>query len=182
VGALVTRLAPAAEAGIAVVGLEPSCTAVLRSDAVELLAGTALEAPARAVAGATRTLAEVLDGTKGWQPPDLQGLAVVAQPHCHQHAVMGYAADLSVLERAGARVTRLGGCCGMAGNFGMEEGHYEVSVAVAEQQLMPALREHPDAVLLADGFSCRTQAADLAGREALHLAEVLTGRVSRSGG
>ena len=175
VGDLVRLLAPAAEAGIPVVGLEPSCTAVLRSEAVDLLAGTDDEARARAVAGATHTLAEVLDQTEGWDPPDLRGLSVIAQPHCHQHAVMGYAADLSVLERAGATVTRLGGCCGMAGNFGMEAGHYEVSVAVAEQQLLPALRADPDAVLLADGFSCRTQAMDLAQRPAVHLAELLRG-------
>jgi FAD/FMN-containing dehydrogenase/Fe-S oxidoreductase len=170
---LVRRLAPAAAAGIPVVGLEPSCTAVLRSDAVDLLSGTADEAAARAVAAATHTLAEVLDQTAGWAPPDLSAVTVIAQPHCHQHAVMGYAADLSVLERAGAQVTRLGGCCGMAGNFGMEAGHYEVSVAVAEQQLLPALREDPDAVLLADGFSCRAQAMDLARRPAVHLAELL---------
>ena len=175
VGDLVRRLAPAAEAGLRIVGLEPSCTAVLRSDALELLAGTDDEAAARAVAGATHTLAEVLDGTEGWEPPDLGGRSVIAQPHCHQHAVMGYAADLSVLERAGATVTRLGGCCGMAGNFGMEAGHYEVSLAVAEQQLLPALRADPDAVLLADGFSCRTQAVDLAQRSAVHLAELLRG-------
>ena len=172
---LVRRLAPAAEAGVPVVGLEPSCTAVLRSDALDLLAGTADEAGARAVARATHTLAEVLDGMAGWTPPDLSGTTVVAQPHCHQHAVMGYAADLAVLERAGADVVRLGGCCGMAGDFGMEVGHYEVSVAVAEQQLLPALRAHPDAVLLADGFSCRTQARDLAGRRGVHLAELLRG-------
>ncbi|MCA1781236.1 MAG: FAD-binding oxidoreductase [Intrasporangiaceae bacterium] len=173
VGDLVRRLAPAAQAGLPIVGLEPSCTAVLRSDAVELLAGTEDEAAARAVAAATHTLAEVLDRTDGWSPPDLSGASVIAQPHCHQHAVMGYAADLSILERAGAEVTRLGGCCGMAGNFGMEAGHYEVSVAVAEQQLLPALRAQPQAVLLADGFSCRTQAVDLAQRPGVHLAELL---------
>lgn len=173
VSALVQRLAPAAEAGIQIVGLEPSCTAVLRSDAIGLLTGTEDEARARAVAAATHTLAEVLDGTEGWQPPDLSDRSVIAQPHCHQHAVMGYAADLKILERAGAAVTRLGGCCGMAGNFGMEAGHYEVSVAVAEQQLLPALRADPDAVLLADGFSCRTQASDLAARSAVHLAQLL---------
>ena len=172
---LVRSLSPAAEAGVAVVGLEPSCSAVLRSDALDLLAGTADEAGARAVARATHTLAEVLDGMAGWTPPDRSGTTVVAQPHCHQHAVMGYAADLAVLERAGAEVVRLGGCCGMAGNFGMEQGHYEVSVAIAEQQLLPALGAHPDAVLLADGFSCRTQARDLAGRGGVHLAELLRG-------
>lgn len=175
VGDLVRGLAPPAEAGVPVVGLEPSCTAVLRSDALDLLTGTADEARARAVARATHTLAELLDGLEDWTPPDLSGTTVLAQPHCHQHAVMGYAADLALLERSGAEVVRLGGCCGMAGNFGMETGHYEVSVAVAEQQLLPALRAHPDAVLLADGFSCRTQARDLAGRDGVHLAELLRG-------
>lgn len=171
---LVNRLAPAAAAGIPIVGLEPSCTAVLRSDAIELLAGCEDEVRAQAVADATHTLAELLDRTEGWQPPDLHDLRVIAQPHCHQHAVMGYAADLKILERAGATVHRLGGCCGMAGNFGMEAGHYEVSVRVAEQQLLPALRADPQAVLLADGFSCRTQAMDVAERPAWHLAQLLT--------
>lgn len=175
---LVSLLAPAALAGIPVVGLEPSCTAVLRSDAVELLTGEEGEATAAAVASATHTLAELLGQTEGWEPPDLSHLRVIAQPHCHQHAVMGYAADLTILERAGAAVQRLGGCCGMAGNFGMEAGHYEVSVRVAEQQLLPALRADPAAVLLADGFSCRTQAMDLAQRPAEHLAQLL----SRAGG
>ena len=170
---LVRQLGPTAEAGTPIVGLEPSCTAVLRSDAVDLLAGSDDEAIARTVAEATHTLAEILDETDGWEPPDLSGRSVIAQPHCHQHAVMGYAADLKILERAGASVTRLGGCCGMAGNFGMEAGHYEVSAAVAEQQLLPALRSDPEAVLLADGFSCRTQAADLAGRSGVHLAVLL---------
>ena len=172
-GDLVRRLAAAAEAGIPIVGLEPSCAAVLRADAIELLDGTDLAGAARAVAEATHTLAEILEETDGWEPPDLSGVDVVVQPHCHQHAVMGFVADLKVLERAGASVTRLGGCCGMAGNFGMEAGHYEVSVAVAEQQLLPALRAQPDAVLLADGFSCRTQAMDLVAREAQHLAQLL---------
>jgi Fe-S oxidoreductase len=71
-------------------------------------------------------------------------------------------------------VTRVGGCCGLAGNFGVERGHYEVSVAVAEHDLLPAVRAAgEDAVVLADGFSCRTQLDHLAGRRALHLAELL---------
>jgi Fe-S oxidoreductase len=102
---------------------------------------------------------------------------VVVQPHCHQASVLGFADDLAVLEAAGATVTRLGGCCGLAGNFGMEQGHYETSVAVAEHQLLPAVRAMgPDAVVLADGMSCRVQLADLAGVRALHLAELLAGR------
>jgi Fe-S oxidoreductase len=109
-----------------------------------------------------------------WTPPDLTGTEVVAQPHCHHHAVVGWETDAALLASTGASVTRVSGCCGLAGNFGVEQGHYEVSVAVAETHLLPALREAgPDAVVLADGFSCRTQLDDLEGRRALHLAELL---------
>jgi len=157
---------------IRVVGIEPSCTAVLRHDAVDLL-GTA---QARDVARRVVTLAELLGGDPGWSPPDLRQTRLVAQPHCHHHAVMGWEADAALLARAGASVEQLGGCCGLAGNFGMEKGHYEVSVAVAEQQLSPALRHAaPGTRLLADGFSCRTQAADLSGWAGFHLAQLLAG-------
>ncbi len=169
-GSTVARLAPLADAGIPVVGLEPSCTAALRSDALELVGG---DAAARVAAG-TRTLAELLTATAGWSPPSLAGVEVVAQPHCHHHAVMGWAADERLLQRAGATVTRLGGCCGLAGNWGVERGHHDVSVAIAEQQLLPAVRAAgPDAVVLADGFSCRTQLDQLAGRSGRSLAELL---------
>nr|WP_245865246.1 FAD-binding and (Fe-S)-binding domain-containing protein [Prauserella marina] len=166
----VEALDAAVSAGVPVVGIEPSCTAALRHDAVDLLGTDA----ARRVAGAVRTLAELLGDDPDWTPPDLRGVEVVAQPHCHQHAVMGWEADAALLADAGADVCRLGGCCGLAGNFGVERGHYEVSVAVAGQHLLPALDEaSPGAIFLADGFSCRTQAADLRGREGLHLAQVL---------
>jgi Fe-S oxidoreductase len=122
------------------------------------------------------TLAELLT-RRGWTPPDLTGTEVVVQPHCHHASVLGFAADLALLESAGATVTRLGGCCGLAGNFGMERGHYETSVAVAEHALLPAVRAAgDDAVILADGLSCRVQLADLAGVRAQHLAELLLGR------
>ncbi|RVW00091.1 FAD-binding and (Fe-S)-binding domain-containing protein [Rhodococcus spongiicola] len=156
--------------GSPIVGMEPSCTAVLRADGLELLGTEA----ARAVADSTRTLAELLTDRHGWNPPDLSGTTVVAQPHCHHHAVMGWGADAELLRRAGARVQRLGGCCGLAGNFGVERGHYDVSVAVAEHQLLPAIAQtDADTVVLADGYSCRTQIADLARRSGVHLAELL---------
>ena len=120
-----------------------------------------------------RTLAELLRDTPGWEPPQLDGLRVVAQPHCHHHAVMSWSADAELLRRAGADVRRLGGCCGLAGNFGVEQGHYEVSVKVAEQQLLPAMDARPDADVLSDGFSCRTQIADLTTRRGIHLAQLL---------
>ncbi|RCV50011.1 FAD-binding and (Fe-S)-binding domain-containing protein [Marinitenerispora sediminis] len=172
---LLAVLGPYSAAGTPIVGLEPSCTAALRSDLVELLPD---DPRARQVAASVHTLAEVLtdhpaEGRR-WRPPDLRGLTVLAQPHCHQHAVMGYERDLAILREAGAEVTALAGCCGLAGDFGMERGHYEVSVAVAENALLPALRAAaPDTVLLADGFSCRTQAEHLAGVRGVHLAQLL---------
>jgi len=169
-------LGPYAVNGIPIVGVEPSCTAVLRSDLLDLVPD---DPRAVAVSRATRTLAELLTapaplGPDGWSPPSLAGVTVIAQPHCHQHSVMGYQADLALLATAGAEVSTLAGCCGLAGNFGMEKGHYETSVAVAEHALLPALRAAaPGTVLLADGFSCRTQADQLASAQGTHLAQLL---------
>jgi FAD/FMN-containing dehydrogenase/Fe-S oxidoreductase len=169
----VDALLPHVRAGALVVGLEPSCSGVLRSDAAEL-AGDDRLADVREVAAATRTLAELLTGTPGWTPPDLTGTAAVAQPHCHHHAVMGWQSDAALLASAGVAVQRLGGCCGLAGNWGVEEGHHDVSVAIAEHQLVPAVRgAAADDLVLADGFSCRTQLADLTDRPGEHLALVL---------
>ncbi len=174
---LVDTLHPHVAAGRRILGLEPSCTATLRSDLVELLPD---DPRAAEVAAAVTTLAELLaaPARDDWTPPRLDGTRLVVQPHCHHHAVMGFAPDRALLETAGAEIQQLSGCCGLAGNFGMERGHYEVSVAVAERGLLPALRDAPDdAILLADGFSCRTQADQLAGREGVHLAQVLAGAI-----
>jgi Fe-S oxidoreductase len=169
----VRALLPHVRRGAKVVGMEPSCTGVLRSDAAELLRGVDAAA-AREVAAATRTLAELLTETGDWTPPDLSGVSGIAQPHCHHHAVMGWAKDAALLKRAGAEVARVGDCCGLAGNFGVEKGHHDVSVAVAETRLLPAVRNtREDEVVLADGFSCRTQLTDLANRDSEHLAELL---------
>ena len=168
-------LAPFAASGIPIVGVEPSCTAVLRDDLLDLLP----EDPrSMLVSGATHTLAEVLSAVPASERrlPSLEGVEIVAQPHCHHYSVMGWDADQALLESLGARVTRLEGCCGLAGNFGMEAGHYDLSVAVASHSLLPSLSAQPDAVYLADGFSCRTQAAQLAGRGGVHLATLLAGR------
>jgi FAD/FMN-containing dehydrogenase/Fe-S oxidoreductase len=168
-------LAPALDAGIPVVGLEPSCTAALRGDAAELLPG---DKRAAALGTAVKTLAELLRSTDGWSPPDLSDVTGVAQPHCHQHAVLGWDADAALLAAAGARISAVGGCCGLAGNFGVERGHYDVSAAVAETALLPAVREAGDgAMVLADGFSCRTQLDHLAGVKGTHLAELLASRL-----
>ena len=172
---LLSVLAPFAASGIPIVGVEPSCTAVLRDDLLDLLP----EDPRSAlVSGATRTLAEALSvvPASARRLPSLEGVEIVAQPHCHHYSVMGWDADQALLESLGARVTRLEGCCGLAGNFGMEAGHYDLSVAVASHSLLPSLSAQPDAVYLADGFSCRTQAAQLAGRGGVHLATLLAGK------
>ena len=171
---LLSVLSPFAASGIPIVGVEPSCTAVLRDDLLDLLP----EDPRSAlVSGATRTLAEVLSAVpaSARRLPSLEGVEIVAQPHCHHYSVMGWDTDQALLESLGARVTRLEGCCGLAGNFGMEAGHYDLSVAVASHSLLPTLDAQPDAVYLADGFSCRTQAAQLAGRGGVHLATLLAG-------
>ncbi len=171
----VDELGPVVAAGVPIVGIEPSCTATLRSDSVELL-GTA---EAKALAGAVRTLSEILATAPSWEPPDLHGVPVVAQPHCHHSAVMSWDADAALLRRSGAELARVGGCCGLAGNFGVERGHYDVSVAVAQNALLPAIRSAgPDAALLADGFSCRTQLADLVGLPGVHLAQLLAGQLT----
>ena len=159
-------LAPYVESGVPVVGLEPSCLATLRSDLPELT-GSHLDVLSFA------ELVERLD----LPLPDLNGVEVVAQPHCHHASILGWAADRRLLERAGATVTQVAGCCGLAGNFGMEKGHYEVSVAVAETHLLPAVRSHPGAVVLADGMSCRVQLDDLEGVPAMHLAELFASRL-----
>ena len=168
-------LAPFAASGIPIVGVEPSCTAVLRDDLLDLLPD---DPRSLLVSSATRTLAEVLSAlpASARHLPSLEGVEIVAQPHCHHYSVMGWDADQALLESLGARVTRLEGCCGLAGNFGMEAGHYDLSVAVASHSLLPSLSAQPDAVYLADGFSCRTQAAQLAGRGGIHLATLLAGR------
>lgn len=174
---LVETFHPFVAQGIPIVGLEPSCTAVLRSDLLEILPD---DPRALAVARGTYTLAEVLTGRapvrprEDWQLPTLSDTQVLVQPHCHQHAVLGFGADVELLRQMGAETEELAGCCGLAGNFGMERGHYEVSVAVAENALLPSLRGmEPGAVFLADGFSCRTQAEQLAGVSGIHLAQLI---------
>ena len=168
-------LAPFAASGIPIVGVEPSCTAVLRDDLLDLLPD---DPRSMLVSSATHTLAEVLSAVpaSARKLPSLEGVEIVAQPHCHHYSVMGWDTDQALLESLGARVTRLEGCCGLAGNFGMEAGHYDLSVAVASYSLLPSLSAQPDAVYLADGFSCRTQAAQLAGRGGVHLATLLAGK------
>jgi FAD/FMN-containing dehydrogenase/Fe-S oxidoreductase len=159
-------------AGLPMVGLEPSCVAVFRDELVNLFPeGEA----ARRLSAQTFTLAEFLV-REGFAPPRASGEAIV-HGHCHHHSVMGMGADRALLDAMGLDVKILdAGCCGMAGAFGFEADHYEISRAVAERALLPAVRAaNPGALLLADGFSCREQIAQLSGRGARHLAEVVRG-------
>jgi Fe-S oxidoreductase len=131
---------------------------------------------AKRLAAQSLTLAELLAReAPGFQVPRLQGRAVV-QRHCHHHAVMGFKEDARLLRRIGLDAELLqSGCCGMAGSFGFERGdHNEVAMKAGERVLLPRVREAPpDTLVLADGFSCRTQIEQGSGRRALHLAEVL---------
>ena len=158
-----------------IVVLEPSCAASLRLDLVELLPD---DARAARVAARVVTLAELLDRA-GWAPPDSAQTQALVQPHCHHQAVLGTASDARVMAAAGIAPTRvLSGCCGLAGNFGAEAGHEQITRQVAELELLPALRATGEGTeILADGFSCRTQIAFLDGRRARHLAEVLAERL-----
>lgn len=169
---LLERLGSLAANGIPIVGIEPSCTAVLRDDLLELLPA---DPRALMVREATFTLAEfITTNCPDLRLPDLTGVKVVAQPHCHHYSVMGWEADRALIEKTGANLVELQGCCGMAGNFGMEASHRQMSLAVAEHALLPQLKANPDAIFLADGFSCRTQAETLAGRGGIHLAQLLS--------
>ncbi|MGW2276596.1 FAD-binding and (Fe-S)-binding domain-containing protein [Streptomyces sp. NPDC001770] len=160
-----------ASLGRPLVVLEPSCAAALRTDLPELLPG---DPRAAELAASVKTLAEYLEEyAPDWDPPRLDR-AVTGQTHCHQHAVLGEAADRRLRQRAGLDGELSGGCCGLAGNFGFEKGHWDVSVACAEEQLLPAVRSAaPGTEILADGYSCRTQLEQLAGVRAKHLAELL---------
>ncbi|WP_308299249.1 (Fe-S)-binding protein [Streptomyces sp. CL12-4] len=173
-------MAPVLETRAPVVVLEPSCAAALRTDLPELLHD---DPRAARLAARVLTFAEALERhAPDWTPPAVDR-PVTGQTHCHQHAVLGDAADRRLREAAGLTGELSGGCCGLAGNFGFEKGHYEVSAACAEDQLLPAVRQAPDgAVVLADGFSCRTQLEQLAGVRGRHLAEVLAEGLTGSDG
>jgi Fe-S oxidoreductase len=166
-------LRPQIRAGVPLVGIEPSCLAVFRDELRQMLPH---DEDAKRLAEQSFTLAELLDRhAPHFEVPRLEVKALV-QRHCHHYAVMGFDADRWRLERLGLDVEVLNsGCCGMAGSFGFEAGdHYGVSVKEGERVLLPRIREAPaGTVLVADGFSCRTQVQQGSDRRALHLAEVL---------
>ena len=159
------------EAGLPVIGLEPSCLAVFRDELKNLFPA---DTDALRLAGQSVTLAEFLSG-RDYEPPQLNRRALV-QVHCHHGAVLGYDTEEALLARMGLDVTIPdSGCCGMAGSFGFERGQrYEVSQACGERVILPAVREATDDTLvIADGFSCREQIGQATSRRPLHLAQVL---------
>ncbi|MFP5069420.1 FAD-binding and (Fe-S)-binding domain-containing protein [Pseudonocardia nantongensis] len=172
-GRSLRAIGPALDAGIPVVGLEPSCTAALRSDAAELLPD---EPRVKLLATQVSTFAELLarHADELSAASEDTGREVLVQVHCHQHAELGSEPDRAVLAALGVSADVLdAGCCGLAGNFGFEDGHYDVSMACAERKLLPELRAAaPSVELLADGYSCRTQVRQAGEREPVHLAQI----------
>jgi Fe-S oxidoreductase len=155
-----------------VVGLEPSCTAALRKDLPELFPDDPVAAW---LSSHVLTFAEALDrlAPPDWGPQ--ANRASISQTHCHQHAVLGVDADRRLMNRVGIDNTILpAACCGLAGNFGFERGHYDISMTVGESVLLPAVRSaDPQTIILADGFSCRTQIEQATDRHGMHLAELI---------
>jgi len=176
----VAQLAPYARRGVAIVGLEPSCLLTLRDETVDLLRTD----DARAVARQSLLFEEFLVRERG------RGLALkfgangrkaLLHGHCHQKALVGTAPTVAALRWAGFEVSEVdSGCCGMAGSFGFEREHYDVSVALGNRRLAPAVKAAPaETEIVAPGISCRQQIQHLAGRRAKHPAEVLREALSR---
>ncbi|MBV9603903.1 MAG: FAD-binding protein [Solirubrobacterales bacterium] len=161
------------QAGWPVVVLEPSCASVFRDELRKLMPH---DEHARRLAAQTVSLDELLEReAPDWSPPPIERRALI-HGHCHRGALSGRGFGQPLLSRSGLDATVLNaGCCGMAGSFGYEAGErYDVSMRIGERVLLPAVREaEPDALVVADGFSCRTQIAAGTGRRALHTAEVL---------
>ncbi len=169
---ILDSLRPEIRAGTPLVGLEPSCLAVFRDELCDLLPD---DEDARRLRSQAFELGELLrERGADWPAPPLPYKALL-QPHCHQRAVLAPEAEEELLRCVGLDLqTPDAGCCGMAGAFGFEKEHYSLSVRAGERVLLPAVRALPaDALVVADGFSCREQIAQTTERRALHLAEVL---------
>ncbi|HJR80335.1 MAG TPA: FAD-binding and (Fe-S)-binding domain-containing protein [Anaerolineales bacterium] len=169
---ILTALKPQIQAGIPVVGLEPSCTAAFRDELTNLIH----EEDAQKLKKQTYTLGEFLDKqVEEYELPKLRSKAVV-HGHCHHKAIMRMSSEEALFEKMGLDYELLdSGCCGMAGPFGFEKGeHYEVSVKAGERVLLPAVRNaSPETLIVTDGFSCREQIAQMTRRRALHTAQVI---------
>ena len=169
---ILNELSPEIEAGVPIVGLEPSCVAVFRDELVNLFPH---DERAQALSRQTFLLSEFLESrAKNFALPHLNRKAIL-HGHCHQKSLMKMTTEEAVLTRLGVDFqSPAPGCCGMAGSFGFERDKYDISIAIGELELMPAVRQAPsDWLIIADGFSCREQIAQGSARRALHLAEVL---------
>ncbi|HXC43094.1 MAG TPA: FAD-linked oxidase C-terminal domain-containing protein [Candidatus Dormibacteraeota bacterium] len=169
---ILDELSPEIEAGIPIVGLEPSCVAVFRDELVNLFPH---DERAHALSRQTFLLSEFLEThAKDFPLPQFKRKALL-HGHCHHKSIMKMTAEEAVLHRLGIDFqSPAPGCCGMAGSFGFEAEKYEISVAIGELELLPAVRKAPaNWLVIADGFSCREQIAQSTNRQALHLAEVL---------
>ena len=172
---IMRTLQPHIDAGTPIVVLEPSCLAVFRDELVDLFAG---DDRATRLSKQTFLLSEFLRSqVDGYRPPSIDR-PVLLHGHCHHKAVATMDDERALLDATGASVDALdSGCCGMAGSFGFEADHYQLSVDVGELVLLPAVRRaSADTLIVADGFSCREQIAQTTNRRAVHLAEALRPR------
>jgi Fe-S oxidoreductase len=176
----VARLHPWVARGAAIVGLEPSCLLTLRDETVELVRTE----EARQVAAASFLLEEFLlrEKARGLTLPFRNGgrKQALLHGHCHQKAIVGTAPTVAALRWAGFDVAEVdSGCCGMAGSFGFEREHYDLSVSLGNRRLAPAVRSAAvDTEIVAPGVSCRQQIEHLAGRPARHPAQLLRDALS----
>jgi Fe-S oxidoreductase len=168
---VVSHLRDEIRAGIPVVGIEPSCVAVFKDELRKL---KTLDEDAERLAKQTFHLSEFLSREE-YEPPRLEGKALL-HGHCHHRATGGISPEKQLLEKMGLEVEELeSGCCGMAGGWGYEPGHYDVSIACGERVLLPKVRAaSPETLIVADGFSCRSQIEQCnTGRNGMHVAEVI---------
>jgi FAD/FMN-containing dehydrogenase/Fe-S oxidoreductase len=169
---ILDELSPEIEAGIPIVGLEPSCVAVFRDELLNLFPH---DERAQALSRQTFLLSEFLETRAKHLPLPRLDRKAILHGHCHHKSLMKMTAEESVLRRLGVDFhSPAPGCCGMAGSFGFESDKYDLAIAIGELELLPAIRQAPaDWLIIADGFSCREQIAQGTPRRALHLAEVL---------
>src|SRR5436190_1958377 len=169
---ILLTLRPQIAAGVPMVVLEPSCLAVFRDEMPNLFPD---DEDAKRLCEQSYSLSEFFTKKmKGFEPPTLKRKAII-HGHCHQKALMKMDSDEEVLRTLGLDFEILdSGCCGMAGSFGFEKAHYDISMQIGELVLLPAVRRTaPDTLIIANGFSCREQIAQTTNRNALHLSEVM---------
>ncbi len=167
---ILETLRPQIEEGVPLIVLEPSCAAVFKDELVNLFPDDPL---AQRLNRQTHLLSEFVADV--WPAEKTTGRAALVQAHCHHQAVFGFGAEKKLLEKLGLDVQiPEAGCCGMAGSFGFEKDHFDISMKAGESALFPAVRSTAEETLIvADGFSCREQIHQGTGRRPLHLAEVL---------